>query len=230
MKLLRFAKLSLGLALLLLSPTLPATVAAAETPREAVGRIYTDIIRLQSDDLYRHVDFDSLADGFLADVEPLLQASKAEAVKNLAADAPVLAKILSGDNLSAANSAAKNMFIIDTARWFNVSAKGKIVSAFAGDSGVVLNQYRVFSNRKFLQYRGIKNVREKGDTAVATVTIHLNLYNADIQPIGQFRREEGVWRLKKILNVKALVQRVQTLERARIASYYRQTAAKHPGR
>lgn len=229
MKLLRIPWYGLALALVFFS--WPSLVVAAdpvggETVRAAVGRIYTDIVRLQGEDFYRHVDLDSLADSFLADVEPLIRASKAEAVKNLAPDAPVLAKVLAGDNISAAKTAAKSMFLIDTGRWFNVSTKGKIVSAFAGDAGVVLAQYREFGRRKFLEYRGIKYVKEQGDTAVAAVTIRLNLYKADIQPIGQFRRENGVWRLKRILNVNALVQRVQALERARIAGYYRQKAAK----
>lgn len=225
-----------GLALALAVISLPSLSAAAEsaggeTVREAVGRIYTDIVRLQGEDFYRHVDLDSLADGFLADVEPLIRASKAEAAKNLAPDAPVLAKVLAGENISAAKAAAKSMFLIDTARWFNVSTKGKIVSAFAGDAGVVLAQYREFSRRKFLEYRGIKYVKEQGDTAVVAVTIRLNLYKADIQPIGLFRRENGVWRLKKILNVNALVQRVQALERARIAGYYaKKKAVAKPGR
>jgi len=84
--------------------------------------------------------------------------------------------------------------------------------------------------RHFLEYKGIKYVTERGDTAEAAVTIRLNLYHADIQPIGRFQREGGVWRLKKILNVNALVQRVQTLEKARIASYYRHKAIKRTGR
>ncbi|HSH13083.1 MAG TPA: hypothetical protein VLA15_05025 [Desulfurivibrionaceae bacterium] len=235
MKLPRTTLYALALALVYFSIHHPLAVAAetagGETVREAVGRIYTDIVRLQGEDFYRHVDLNSLADGFLADVEPLIRSSKAEAVKNLAPDAPVLAKVLAGDNISAAKAAAKSMFLIDTGRWFNVSTKGKIVSAFAGDAGVVLAQYREFGRRKFLEYRGIKYVKEQGDTAVAAVTIRLNLYKADIQPIGQFRRENGVWRLKKILNVNALVQRVQALERARIASYYaRKKVAAKPGR
>lgn len=223
MKLVRLAALALALAAVigLLQPApLRAETGAAGTVREAVGRIYTDIVRLQGEDFYRHVDLDSLADSFLADVEPQIRASQAEAAKALAPDAPVLAKILAKDNIAAAKAAAKSMFLIDTGRWFNVSTKGKIVSAFAGDAGVVLAQYREFSRRKFLEYRGIKYVKEQGDTAVAAVTIRLNLYKADIQPIGQFKRENGVWRLKRILNVNALVQRVQALERARIASYY----------
>jgi hypothetical protein len=215
------SQLLLALALLTL-PSLAAAadLGAAETPREAVGRIYTDIVRLQGEDFYRHVDLDSLADAFLADVEPQIRASQAEAAKALAPDAPVLAKILARDNISAAKAAAKSMFLIDTGRWFNYSTKGKIVSAFAGDAGVVMAQYREFGRRKFLDYRGIKYVTVQGDTAVAAVTIRLNLYHADIEPIGQFKLENGVWRLKKILNVNALVQRVQKLERARIASYY----------
>jgi hypothetical protein len=199
---------------------------AGETVREAVGMIYTDILRLQGDDFYRHVDLAALADAFLADVEPLIRSSRDRAAKELAPDAPVLAKILAGGNLSAAKSAAKNMFLLDTARWFNHSTQGKLVSAFAGDSGVVLNQYREFARRHFLEYRGINYVREQGDTAVAAITVHLNLYNADIQPIGRFQREEGVWRLKRIMNVNALVERIQTLERARIAAYYRKAASR----
>jgi hypothetical protein len=227
MKLAPLATLGLALALLA-SPSLPASAetVGGETPREAVGKIYTDIVRLQGEDFYRHVDLDSLADGFLADIEPQIRACKAEAAKNLAPDAPVLAKVLAGDNISGAKAAAKGMFLIDTGRWFNVSTKGKIVSAFAGDAGVVLAQYREFTRRHFLEYRGIKYVTERGDTAEVAVTIRLNLYKADIQPIGQFKREGGVWRLKKILNVDALVQRIQVLERARIASYYRQKAVK----
>ena len=231
MKRSRLATFGLGLALtvgLFLHPVpAPAETVAAESVREAVGRIYTDIVRLQGEDFYRHVDLDSLADGFLADIEPQIRASQAEAAKQLAPDAPVLAKILAKDNISAAKAAAKSMFLIDTGRWFNYSAKGKIVSAFAGDSGVVLAQYREFGRRKFLEYRGIKYVKEQGDTAVAAVTIRLNLYKADIQPIGQFKRENGAWRLKRILNVNALIQRIQTLERTRIASYY---AAKKTGK
>jgi hypothetical protein len=218
---LRLSTLGLALALLIApAPAAAVETAGGETPREAVGKIYTDIVRLQGENFYRHVDLDSLADGFLADIEPLIRSSKAEAAKNLAPDAPVLAKVLAGDNIAAAKAAAKGMFLIDTGRWFNVSTKGKIVSAFAGDAGVVLAQYREFGRRKFLEYRGIKYVTERGDTAEAAVTIRLNLYKADIQPIGRFKREGGVWRLKKILNVNALVQKIQALERARIASYY----------
>lgn len=233
MKRLPVAPLCLGLLLAVctLSPLpVPAESAGPESPRDAVGKIYTDIIRLQGEDFYRHVDLEALASAFLNDVEPLIRASKAEAAKNLAPDAPILAKILAGDNLAAAKAAAKSMFLIDTARWFNVPGKGKIVSAFAGDSGVVLAQYYEFDRRNFLDYRGIKYVKEQGDTAVVAVTIRLNLYRADIQPVGQFKREEGVWRLKKILNVNAIVQRVQTLEKARIASYYRKKAAAQAGR
>lgn len=233
MKRARLTRLGLGLALAVgfLAPVASrAETAAGETPREAVGKIYTDIVRLQGEDFYRHVDLDALADSFLADVEPLIRSSKAEAAKNLAPDAPVLAKILAGDNISGAKAAAKGMFLIDTGRWFNVSTKGKIVSAFAGDAGVVLAQYREFTRRKFLDYRGIKYVTERGDTAEVAVTIRLNLYKADIQPIGRFQREGGVWRLKKILNVNALVQRVQALEKARIASYYAAKKASKAGR
>lgn len=232
MKFLRLAPLCLGLALAVSSlrplPA-PAETATAETPRDAVGLIYTDILRMQGEDFYRHVDLESLTDGFLGEVEPLIRSSKAEAAKNLAPDAPVLAKILAGDNISGAKAAAKSMFLIDTARWFNVPGKGKIVSAFAGDAGVVLAQYREFGQRKFLDYKGIKYVKEQGDTAEVTVTIRLNLYHADIQPIGQFKREGGVWRLKRILNVNALVQKVQTLEKARIASYYQKKAVARAG-
>jgi hypothetical protein len=220
MKRSRLTKFGLGLALaagLFLHPgPAPAESGGAESVREAVGRIYTDIIRLQGEDFYRHVDLDSLADSFLADVTPQIRAS--------------LAKILAKDNITAAKTAAKSMFLIDTGRWFNYSTKGKIVSAFAGDSGVVLAQYREFGRRKFLDYRGIKYVKEQGDTAVAAVTIRLNLYKADIQPIGQFKLENGVWRLKRILNVNALIQRIQTLERARIASYYAAKKASKAGR
>ncbi|NTV13542.1 MAG: hypothetical protein HGA96_06385 [Desulfobulbaceae bacterium] len=232
MKLSRLAPLCLGLALVAgtLRPLPAPAETAGETPRDAVGLIYTDILRLQGEDFYRHVDLESLADSFLAEVEPLIRSSKAEAAKNLAADAPVLAKILAGDNMAAAKAAAKSMFLIDTARWFNVPGKGKIVSAFAGDSGVVLAQYREFGQRKFLEYKGIKDVKEQGDTAVVAVTVRLNLYHADIQPIGQFKREGGVWRLKRILNVNALVQKVQALEKARIASYYQKKAVAPAGR
>lgn len=227
MKLSRLSTLGLALALLItpMSST-AAETALAETPREAVGKIYTDIVRLQGEDFYRHVDLDSLADAFLADVEPQIRASQAEAAKALAPDAPVLAKILAKDNISAAKGAAKSMFLIDTGRWFNYSTKGKIVSAFAGDAGVVMAQYREFGRRKFLEYKGIKYVTERGDTAEVAVTLRLNLYKADIQPIGQFKREGGVWRLKKILNVNALVQRIQSLERARVASYFAKKVGK----
>ncbi len=229
MKLSRLSTLTLALALLT-APVRPAAAEsiATETPREAVGKIYTDIVRLQGEDFYRHVDLDSLADGFLADVEPQIRACKAEAAKNLAPDAPMLAKIIGSDNISGAKAAAKSMFLIDTGRWFNYSTKGKIVSAFAGDAGVVMAQYREFGRRKFLEYKGIKYVTERGDTAEAAVTIRLNLYKADIQPIGQFKREGGVWRLKKILNVNALVQRIQGLERARVASYFAKKKAGKP--
>ena len=233
MKLPQLTPLCLGLALAVFSwpaLALSAESVVAETPREAVGKIYTDIVRLQGEDFYRHVDLDSLADAFLADIEPLIRASKAEAAKNLAPDAPVLAKVLAADNISAAKAAAKGMFLIDTGRWFNVSTKGKIVSAFAGDSGVVLAQYREFTRRHFLEYRGIKYVSERGDTAEAAVTIRLNLYHADIQPIGQFKREEGVWRLKRILNVNPLVQKIQALEKARLASYYQRKTVPPTGR
>jgi len=233
MKRSRLAPLCLALALVsgTLAPFPAPAATAAETPRDAVGLIYADILRLQGEDFYRHVDLESLTDGFLAEVEPLIKSSQAEAAKNLAPDAPVLAKFLGADNISAAKGAAKSMFLIDTARWFNVPGKGKIVSAFAGDSGVVLGQYREFGQRKFLVYKGIKFVKEQGDTAEVAVTIHLNLYHADIQPIGQFKREGGFWRLKRILNVNALVQKVQALEKARIASYFaKKKAAAHAGR
>lgn len=231
MKLSRLSTITLALALLT-APVLPAAAepVATETPREAVGKIYTDIVRLQGEDFYRHVDLDSLADAFLADIEPQIRASQAEAAKALASDAPMLAKILAKDNISAAKAAAKSMFLIDTGRWFNYSTKGKIVSAFAGDAGVVMAQYREFGRRKFLEYKGIKYVTERGDTAEVAVTLRLNLYKADIQPIGQFKREGGVWRLKRILNVNALVQRIQSLERARVASYFAKKKAVKAGR
>jgi len=233
MKLSRLAPLCLGLALLTapLAPSLArGTTAAVETPRDAVGLIYADILRLQGEDFYRHVDLESLADAFLAEVEPQIKASQAEAAKNLAPDAPVLAKFLGVGNISAAKAAAKSMLLIDTARWFNVPGKGKIVSAFAGDSGVLLGQYREFGQRKFLEYKGIKYVKEQGDTAEVAVTIRLNLYHADIQPITQFKRVGGVWKLKRILNVSALVQKVQALEKARIAGYYQKKVPGHAGR
>lgn len=223
----RFTPLCLGLALAattLLPLPVRAETSSVETPRDAVGKIYSDILRLQGEDFYRHVDLENLAEAFLNEVEPQIKASQAEAAKNLAPDAPVLAKFLGAGNVSAAKAAAKSMFLIDTARWFNVPGKGKIVSAFAGDAGVVLGQYREFGRRKFLDYKGIKYVKEQGDTAEVAVTIRLNLYHADIQPIGQFKREGGVWQLKRILNVSALVQKVQVLEKARIASYYQKKA------
>lgn len=230
MKISALMAFALALSLLALPPAASRAATGVETPREAVGKIYTDIVRMQGEDFYRHVDLDSLADGFLADIEPQIRACKAEAAKSLAPDAPMLAKIIGGDNISGAKAAAKSMFLIDTGRWFNYSAKGKIVSAFAGDAGVVLAQYREFGNRKFVEYRGIKYVTAQGDTAEAAVTLHLNLYHADIQPIGRFKQEGGVWRLKKILNVNALIQRIQALERARVASYFAKKKAAKAGR
>ena len=187
---------------------------AAETIKQVVGKIYVAMQKLEGEVFYRHVDMTTVADSLAVDAEALVRGFKQDEMAELAKLSPMLTNYIQKGDLSAAKIAAKNMLTIDTARWFNMSAKGKIVSAFAGDAGLLLKQFHLLSKTNDIHYKGIKYIQVQGNKAVVAITIRVDKYHSDIQPIGQLELENNVWRVKKVLNAKALVQRIQALDRA----------------
>lgn len=187
---------------------------ASETIKQVVGKIYVAIQKLEGEVFYRHVDMTTVAESLAVDAEDLVRGFKKEEMAELAKLSPMLTNYIQKGDLSAAKIAAKNMLIIDTARWFNMSAKGKIVSALAGDAGLLLKQFHLLAETNNIHYKGIKYIQVQGNKAVVAITIGVDKYHSDIKPIGQLELENGVWRVKKVLNAKALVQRIQALDRA----------------
>lgn len=200
------------------SPAAPAAGAAPSPEqkiKQVVGDVYIAMRKLEGEVFYRHVDMSSVTEGLVADAEALVRGLSEAEMAELVKISPLLTSYIQKGDYSAARIAARNMLTIDTARWFNMSAKGKIVSAFAGDSGVLLNQFRQLSTSREIHYKGIKYIQVQGGKAVVALTIQLDRYRAEIQPIGRMELENGVWRLKKILNASALVKRIQALDRAK---------------
>ena len=194
-----------------------STTTASETIKQVVGTLYVAMQKLEGEVFYKYVDMTTLAESLAIDAEALVHGFKKEEMAELAKLSPMLTNYIQKGDLSAARIAAKNMLTIDTARWFNISAKGKIVSAFAGDSGLLLKQFHLLSETNDIHYKGIKYIQVQGNKAVVAITIGVDKYHSDIQPIGQMELENGIWRLKKVLNAKALVQRIQALDRAQWA-------------
>lgn len=198
---------------------------ASEAIKQVVGKIYVAMKKLEGDVFYRHVDMTTVAESLAIDAEALVRGFKKEEMAELEKLSPMLTNYIKKGDLSAAKIAAKNMLTIDTARWFNMSAKGKIVSAFAGDAGLLLKQFHLLAETNDIHYKGIKYIQVQGNKAVVAITIGIDKYHADIQPIGQMELENGVWRIKKVLNAKALVLRIQALDRAQ---WFTQAKAKQP--
>lgn len=196
---------------------IPNTVFAIinATPSETISSFYTAIQKRDGKTMEEMVDYNSVANGILDDAEQIVRTKKKEEIKALEKYSSLLVEYLNKGDLGAAKTLCKQLALYDLRRYFGTAFGGDLLDKVSPDKGFLLPHIKKLEKRNDIKFKGVKNIREKGNLANLTLVLNIQKYKYEAPFILRLEKSNNTWKIKKIVNFKAIVAQIDKYEHAK---------------